>query len=186
MSCCSLPLSLDIQRYCPVVPLFTLFLYSTVPLCRRKHLRRQNLKIVSIVNICCQRVRDHLRLRKRLYQLSLVHAAHSTNVRLFTSVLWTNLGKTHKALELGRLASFAITVTICLLWTIPMAFFASLSSVEGLKEQFSWIEDAIEAAPFLEPLLEQLAPLFVVVFNSLVSVFVSTCIFVLVHRLLTL
>ena len=50
-----------------------------------------------------------------------------------------------------------------------MAFFASLSSVEGLKEQFSWVEDAIDAAPFLEPLLKQLAPLFVVVFNSLVS-----------------
>jgi hypothetical protein len=67
-----------------------------------------------------------------------------------------------------------------------MAFFASLSSVEGLEAQFSWIADAIDAAPFLEPLLKQLAPLFVVVFNSLVSVFVSTCIIVLVHRLLTL
>jgi hypothetical protein len=102
------------------------------------------------------------------------------------SVIWTNCGKQHKELQLGKLASFATTVTICLLWTIPMAFFASLSSVEGLKEQFSWIEDAIDAAPFLEPLLKQLAPLFVVVFNSLVSVFVSTCIFVIVHRLLTL
>jgi hypothetical protein len=101
-------------------------------------------------------------------------------------IIWTNLGKQHKELQLGKLASFATTVTICLLWTIPMAFFASLSSVEGLKEQFSWVEDAIDAAPFLEPLLKQLAPLFVVVFNSLVSVFVSTCIFVLVHRLLTL
>jgi hypothetical protein len=92
------------------------------------------------------------------------------------SVIWTSLGKKHKELQLGKLASFATTVTICFLWTIPMAFFASLSSVEGLKEQFSWIEDAIDAAPFLEPLLKQLAPLFVVVFNSLVSVFVSPCI----------
>jgi hypothetical protein len=102
------------------------------------------------------------------------------------TVLWTNLGKKHKELQLGKLASAAATVTICLLWTIPMAFFASLSSVEGLKEQFSWVADAIEAAPFLEPLLEQLAPLLVVVFNSLVSVFVSTCVLVLVHCLLTL
>jgi hypothetical protein len=86
------------------------------------------------------------------------------------SVIWTNLGKNHKELEFGKLASFATTVTICLLWTIPMAFFASLSSVEGLKEQFSWVADAIDAAPFLEPLLEQLAPLFVVVFNSLLPI----------------
>jgi hypothetical protein len=80
------------------------------------------------------------------------------------------MGKNHKELQLGKLASFAATVTICFLWTIPMAFFASLSSVEGLKEQFSWVEDAIDAAPFLEPLLEQLAPLFVVIFNSLLPI----------------
>jgi hypothetical protein len=86
------------------------------------------------------------------------------------SVIWTNLGKSHKQLQLGKLASFATTVTICFLWTIPMAFFASLSSVEGLKEQFSWLEDAIDAFPFLEPLLEQLAPLLVVVFNSLLPI----------------
>jgi hypothetical protein len=48
-----------------------------------------------------------------------------------------------------------------------MAFFASLSSVEGLKEEFDWIADAIESYPFLEPLLQQLAPLLVVAFNSL-------------------
>jgi hypothetical protein len=51
-----------------------------------------------------------------------------------------------------------------------MAFFASLSSVEGLKEQFGWVEDAIDAYPPLEPILEQLAPLFVVLFNSLLPV----------------
>jgi hypothetical protein len=80
------------------------------------------------------------------------------------------MGKNHKQLELGKLSSFAITVTLCLLWTIPMAFFASLSSVEGLKEQFSWVEDATDAAPWLEPVLEQLAPLLVVVLNSLLPI----------------
>jgi hypothetical protein len=53
----ALSLSLVNQRYCALIPLFTLFLYSTVPLCRRKHFRRQSLKIVSIVNMRCQRVR---------------------------------------------------------------------------------------------------------------------------------
>jgi hypothetical protein len=51
-----------------------------------------------------------------------------------------------------------------------MTFFASLSSVEGLKAEFEWIADAIESYPFLGPLLEQLAPLLVVVFNSLLPV----------------
>lgn len=80
------------------------------------------------------------------------------------------MGKEHKELQLGKLSSFLITATICLLWTIPMAFFASLSSVEGLKKQFSWIADAIEAYPFLEPLLEQLAPLLVVLANSMLPI----------------
>ena len=82
-------------------------------------------------------------------------------------VFWANVGREHKDLQLGQLSSRAASVATCLLWTIPMAFFATLSTVEGLKEQFEFIEDAIDAFPLLEPLLQQLAPLLVVMFNSL-------------------
>ncbi|GAX10876.1 hypothetical protein FisN_31Hh085 [Fistulifera solaris] len=82
-------------------------------------------------------------------------------------VFWANVGRENKELQIGKLLSRAASVGICLLWTIPMAFFATLSTVEGLKEQFQFVEDAIEAFPALEPILQQLAPLLVVMFNSL-------------------
>jgi hypothetical protein len=82
-------------------------------------------------------------------------------------VFWANVGRENKELQIGKLLSRAASVGICLLWTIPMAFFATLSTVEGLKEQFEFVADAIEAFPALEPILQQLAPLLVVMFNSL-------------------
>ncbi len=82
-------------------------------------------------------------------------------------VFWANVGRENKELQIGKLLSRAASVAICLLWTIPMAFFATLSTVESLKEQFQFVEDAIEAFPALEPILQQLAPLLVVMFNSL-------------------
>jgi hypothetical protein len=126
-----------------------------LPLLKWKHLQPQIPKTVSTVWSLLWNLGTIIRL---------------IQIVCLLSVIWTNLGKTHKELQLGRLFSFAATTAICLLWTIPMAFFASLSSVEGLKEQFGWVEDAIDAYPPLEPILEQLAPLFVVLFNSLLPV----------------
>lgn len=85
-------------------------------------------------------------------------------------VFWANVGREHADLQLGSLFSLAATVTVCLLWTIPMSFFSSISSVEGLKSQFGWVEDAIDAFPPLEPILQQVAPLFVIIFNALLPI----------------
>lgn len=85
-------------------------------------------------------------------------------------VYWANVGREHADLQLGSLFSSAATVTLCLLWTIPIAFLSSISSVEGLKSQFSWVEDAIDAFPPLEPILQQIAPLFVIIFNALLPI----------------
>lgn len=80
-------------------------------------------------------------------------------------VFWTNVGREHEDIELGKLFSSAASVAICLLWTIPIAFIASLSTVESLKRQFEFIKDAVETFPALEPILEQLAPLLLVLSN---------------------
>jgi hypothetical protein len=61
----------------------------------------------------------------------------------------------------------AATVTICLLWTIPMTFFSGLSSVEGLKAEFDFVANMIDFFPALELILQLLAPFFVIIFNSL-------------------
>jgi hypothetical protein len=48
-----------------------------------------------------------------------------------------------------------------------MTFFATLSSVESLKQQFQVVEDAIATFPPLEPILQQLAPFLVILLNSM-------------------
>ncbi|GAX21790.1 hypothetical protein FisN_31Lu081 [Fistulifera solaris] len=80
-------------------------------------------------------------------------------------VFWANVGREYKELQLGQLLSRAASVAICFLWTFPMTIIASLSTVEGLKRQFDIVEDAIEAFPALEPILQQLAPLLIVLSN---------------------
>ena len=66
--------------------------------------------------------------------------------------------------------SLGLTVTICLLWTIPMTFIASLSTVEGLREDIEFIDDLCRKLPFLVPVLEITAPLLLVMVNSLLPV----------------
>jgi hypothetical protein len=80
-------------------------------------------------------------------------------------VFWTNVGREHEDLQLGRLFSRTASVAICFLWTIPIAFIASLSSVESLKRQFEFVEKAIDEFPALEPILQQLAPLLLLLSN---------------------
>lgn len=82
-------------------------------------------------------------------------------------IFWANVGREHADLQLGNLFSRAATAALCIFWTIPMAFISTLSSVEGLKEQFDFVEDAIDRFPFLEPILQQAAPFLIIAVNSL-------------------
>jgi hypothetical protein len=68
----------------------------------------------------------------------------------------------------------ALTTLLCLLWTIPMSFIASLSSVEGLRDELEFVDDMLDAFPFLIPVFEIAAPLFVVVANSLLPIILET------------
>ena len=70
--------------------------------------------------------------------------------------------------------SLGLTVTICLLWTIPMTFIASLSTVEGLREEIEFIDDMLRKFPFLIPVFEIAAPLFVVMVNALLPTILET------------
>lgn len=63
-----------------------------------------------------------------------------------------------------------LTVTICILWTIPIAFFSSISSVEGLEEKSDWIKEVNEKNPWLRQVIAQVAPFLVVIVNSLLPV----------------
>uniref|UniRef100_A0A7S2Y2R3 CSC1/OSCA1-like 7TM region domain-containing protein n=2 Tax=Entomoneis paludosa TaxID=265537 RepID=A0A7S2Y2R3_9STRA len=85
-------------------------------------------------------------------------------------VYWGNVGRTHKDLQLGRLGSFAATSALCLLWTIPMSFFASLSNAGAAREDVEFLDDLFDKYPGLIPVLEQLAPFLVVIFNALLPI----------------
>ncbi len=98
------------------------------------------------------------------YKMEVKHAPDPVDV------YWANVGREHADLQIGSLISAAATAALCLLWTIPIAFLSSISSVEGLKSQFGWVEDAIDAFPPLEPILQQIAPLFVIIFNALLPI----------------
>jgi hypothetical protein len=87
-------------------------------------------------------------------------------------VLWENVGKTHKALQMGKLLAFAATAALCLFWTVVVAFAASLSSIEGLKS-IDFIGDLIDKFPWLEPVLAQIAPFIVVIVQALLTVFLK-------------
>ena len=74
-------------------------------------------------------------------------------------IFWPNIGKNHKQLQMGKLASMALTTLLCLFWTIPVTFVVALTSLEGLKGALPFLEGWIEEAPWLEPALAQVSPL---------------------------
>jgi calcium permeable stress-gated cation channel len=82
-------------------------------------------------------------------------------------VFWLNTGRSHKDLEIGWLLSMTATATLCLFWTVPIAFVASLNSVNALTQFLPFVGRLVEALPFLAPLLAILAPLLVVLLNAL-------------------
>eukprot|EP00522_Entomoneis_paludosa_P010249 CAMPEP_0172440364 /NCGR_PEP_ID=MMETSP1065-20121228/1000_1 /TAXON_ID=265537 /ORGANISM="Amphiprora paludosa, Strain CCMP125" /LENGTH=974 /DNA_ID=CAMNT_0013189155 /DNA_START=177 /DNA_END=3101 /DNA_ORIENTATION=- len=82
-------------------------------------------------------------------------------------VFWFNIGREHRDLQIGMIISCALTGGLCLLWTVPMSFFASLSNASAVREDFDWLDDIFDRYPKLIPLLEQLAPFLVVIFNTI-------------------
>jgi Calcium-dependent channel, 7TM region, putative phosphate/Late exocytosis, associated with Golgi transport/Cytosolic domain of 10TM putative phosphate transporter len=82
-------------------------------------------------------------------------------------IFWSNVGRSHHDLQVGKLISLGSTIALCLLWTIPMTFIASLSSVEALSTQIPALGDLIKNYPFIGKLCEVLAPLLVKVVNGL-------------------
>jgi Calcium-dependent channel, 7TM region, putative phosphate/Late exocytosis, associated with Golgi transport/Cytosolic domain of 10TM putative phosphate transporter len=111
-------------------------------------------------------------LRATHAALQMVHHEHPFYVKVSEAprpqdIFWANVGRKHQDLVLGRLFSIGATTALCLLWTIPIAFVASLSSVKGLSDKVPFVRRMIEVAPFIGSVLEVLAPLFVKVVNSL-------------------
>lgn len=99
------------------------------------------------------------------------HSCHSRTDP--ENIFWKNVGKTNKEKQVGTILSFSLTVLLCLFWTIPISFIASLTSVEALSATVPLIGDWIEKAPWLGEFLATLAPLLLIVVNSLLPIFLA-------------
>jgi calcium permeable stress-gated cation channel len=86
-------------------------------------------------------------------------------------VEWKNVGVTANVRLFGELISFFLTALLCVFWTIPVAFFASLSNVEALGELIPALGPVVENNPWFGQVLAQLAPFILVIFISLLPVF---------------
>jgi hypothetical protein len=83
-------------------------------------------------------------------------------------IYWRNVGLPSKARRTGVLTSLAATVTLCLFWSIPMAFLSSLTEVNSLKTKMPALGDLIVHNPWLESFLALIAPLLVLLLNETV------------------
>ena len=88
-------------------------------------------------------------------------------------VFWQNVGLDHKALQMGKLFSLGATAATCLFWTVPVSFVSSLSSVDALRKQIDFIDDMLNALPFLVPVFQILAPQLLVILNSLLPIILT-------------
>eukprot|EP00986_Skeletonema_menzelii_P009241 scaffold4151_cov137-Skeletonema_menzelii.AAC.13 len=82
-------------------------------------------------------------------------------------VNWRNVGKTNITVQGGELLSLVLTIVLCITWTIPVGFFASLGNVSRLTELLPFLAGPVQKYPWFSALLAQLAPLILVIFISL-------------------
>ncbi|KAF4659700.1 hypothetical protein FOL47_007476 [Perkinsus chesapeaki] len=86
-------------------------------------------------------------------------------------VYWSNVGMPHLHQQLGLLVSLSATIALCIFWTIPVAFVASISKVSFLKQELPFLADAAEAWPPMDILLQQISPIALSILNALLPVF---------------
>lgn len=82
-------------------------------------------------------------------------------------VNWRNVGKSNHSRQGGELLSSVLTFFLCIFWTIPVGFFASLGNVSRLTELLPFLAEPVEKYEWFSALLAQLAPLILVVFIEL-------------------
>lgn len=82
-------------------------------------------------------------------------------------VFWKNVGLNHWKLQATSILAGALTLVTCVLWTIPVAFIASLAKVQELKKDYKFLADAADAWSLFDDLLAAVAPLALIVLNSL-------------------
>ena len=110
--------------------------------------------------------------------VQIVHHAspfkfHVLDAPLPKDVIWSNVGVSHKELQLAYLIAQFATVALMVFWTFPVAFFTSLSEADSLKDLIPTLESVIEENPWVAKLLAQLSPILLVTLTAILPVILS-------------
>ena len=89
---------------------------------------------------------------------------------ILTDMDWNSVPAAYKTKLIKRAVSFIATGLVVIFWSIPTAFVGALSAVENLKQELPFLADALEAAPWLGGLIEQLSPLLLVILGALAPI----------------
>lgn len=98
---------------------------------------------------------------------------HVKDAPLPENVIWANIGRSHEELQFGYLMAQAATVGLMIFWTIPVAFFTSLSEAESLQDVIPSLENIIKENPWVARFLAQLSPILLVILTALLPVILS-------------
>lgn len=82
-------------------------------------------------------------------------------------VLWQNVGVSHTQKLTFFMISFALTCGIILFWTIPTSLVVSLANVDQLQKKWKWLRDVVADNHWISAVLEQVAPLVMVIMSSM-------------------
>lgn len=109
-------------------------------------------------------------MAQQLLQTSTPFEMAIASAPAIEDVEWKNIGLSHKMKSSWQMISNINTALIVFLWTIPTTFVSGLSRVESLKREIPFLESAIDDHPWIGGLLEQLAPLALVVMAALAPI----------------
>lgn len=73
-------------------------------------------------------------------------------------VVWDNLGKGYFKRFGGAAVATVFYVALLFLWTIPITFVASLTTLEALSEQLPFLEPVVDLSPVIKGFLEGFLP----------------------------
>jgi len=85
-------------------------------------------------------------------------------------VLWSNVGREHKDLQMGTLLSLAATFVICVFWSFPVSFVTGLSNVQELRKSLPFLDAMLDAMPMLQNILQVFAPQLLIILNALLPI----------------
>jgi calcium permeable stress-gated cation channel len=83
-------------------------------------------------------------------------------------IFWRNVGRPHQTNRTGYVFAVLSTGFLCFFWSVPTAFVNSLTQVNTLKESLPKLAHLIEAYPWLQNVVAQLAPMILLFLNEVI------------------